>query len=101
MMTWSAPSFCASCDNPNPAAPQAELIATELRGHLTGTGSRFQLRRERRSFFTARAYLRRASTINSWTWRKPAPWLRGAEKTLIGIGGKAIRVLDGLFFESL
>lgn len=34
-------------------------------------------------------------------WLKPAPWLRGTEETLIGIDGKAIRVLDALFFESL
>jgi hypothetical protein len=34
-------------------------------------------------------------------WRKPAPWLRGAEETLIGLNGKAIRVLDAFFFESL
>jgi hypothetical protein len=34
-------------------------------------------------------------------WRKPAPWLRGAEETLIGVNGKPIRVLDAFFFESL
>jgi hypothetical protein len=34
-------------------------------------------------------------------WRKLAPWLRGAEETLIGLDGKAIRVLDAFFFESL
>jgi hypothetical protein len=34
-------------------------------------------------------------------WRKPAPWLRGTEETLIGLNGKAIRVLDAFFFESL
>ena len=34
-------------------------------------------------------------------WRKPAPWLRGTEETLIGLDGKAIRVLDAFFFESL
>ena len=34
-------------------------------------------------------------------WQKPAPWLRGTEETLIGLGGKAIRVLDAFFFESL
>jgi hypothetical protein len=33
-------------------------------------------------------------------WQKPAPWLRGTEGTLIG-DGKAIRVLDAFFFESL
>ena len=34
-------------------------------------------------------------------WQKPAPWLRGTEETLIGLDGKAIRVLDAFFFESL
>jgi hypothetical protein len=34
-------------------------------------------------------------------WRKPAPWLRGTEETLIGVNGKPIRVLDAFFFESL
>lgn len=34
-------------------------------------------------------------------WKKPAPWLRGTEETLIGLDGKAIRVLDAFFFESL
>jgi hypothetical protein len=34
-------------------------------------------------------------------WRRPAPWLRGTEETLIGLDGKAIRVLDAFFFESL
>lgn len=34
-------------------------------------------------------------------WRKPASWLRGTEETLIGLNGKAIRVLDAFFFESL
>ena len=34
-------------------------------------------------------------------WRKPAPWLRGTEETLIGLDGKAIRVLDAFFFESV
>jgi len=34
-------------------------------------------------------------------WQKPAPWLRGTEETLIGPDGKAIRVLDAFFFESL
>src|SRR5215471_2073501 len=34
-------------------------------------------------------------------WRKPAPWLRGAEETLIGLDGKAIHVLDAFFFESV
>jgi hypothetical protein len=34
-------------------------------------------------------------------WRKPAPWLRGSEETLVGLGGRAIRVLDAFFFESL
>jgi hypothetical protein len=34
-------------------------------------------------------------------WRKPAPWLRGTEEILIGLDGKAIRVLDAFFFESL
>ena len=34
-------------------------------------------------------------------WQKPAPWLRGTEETLIGLNGKAIRVLDAFFFESL
>jgi hypothetical protein len=34
-------------------------------------------------------------------WRKPAPWLRGTEETLIGLNGKAIRVLDAFFFETL
>lgn len=34
-------------------------------------------------------------------WRKPAPWLRGGEDTLIGVEGKAICVLDAFFFEEL
>jgi hypothetical protein len=34
-------------------------------------------------------------------WRKPVPWLRGTEGTLIGLDGKTIRVLDAFFFESL
>ncbi|MGH9627369.1 MAG: hypothetical protein ACRD7E_03265 [Bryobacteraceae bacterium] len=34
-------------------------------------------------------------------WRKPAPWLRRTEETLIGLDGKAIRVLEAFFFESL
>jgi len=34
-------------------------------------------------------------------WRKPAPWLRGTEETLVGLDGRAIRVLDAFFFESL
>jgi hypothetical protein len=34
-------------------------------------------------------------------WRKPAPWLRGGEDTLMGVEGKAIRVLDAFFFEEL
>lgn len=34
-------------------------------------------------------------------WRKPAPWLRGTEETLIGVNGKPVRVLDAFFFESL
>ena len=34
-------------------------------------------------------------------WQKPAPRLRGTEETLIGLDGKAIRVLDAFFFESL
>jgi hypothetical protein len=34
-------------------------------------------------------------------WRKPAPWLRAGEDTLIGIEGKVIRVLDAFFFEEL
>jgi hypothetical protein len=34
-------------------------------------------------------------------WRKPAPWLRGTEETLIWMDGKAIRALDAFFFESL
>jgi len=34
-------------------------------------------------------------------WQKAAPWLRGTEETLIGLDGKAIRVLDAFFFESL
>ncbi|PYT24176.1 MAG: hypothetical protein DMG57_29640 [Acidobacteria bacterium] len=34
-------------------------------------------------------------------WRKPAPWLQGTEETLIGLDGKAIRVPDAFFFESL
>jgi len=34
-------------------------------------------------------------------WRKPAPWLRGGEDTLIGVEGKTIRVLDAFFFEEL
>jgi hypothetical protein len=34
-------------------------------------------------------------------WQKSAPGLRGTEETLIGLDGKAIRVLDAFFFESL
>jgi len=34
-------------------------------------------------------------------WRKPVPWLRGSEETLIGLDGRAIRVLDTFFFEGL
>jgi hypothetical protein len=34
-------------------------------------------------------------------WRKPVPWLRGGEDSLIGLESKAIRVLDALFFEDL
>ena len=34
-------------------------------------------------------------------WRKPVPWLRASEETLIGLDGRAIRVLDTFFFESL
>jgi hypothetical protein len=34
-------------------------------------------------------------------WQKAAPWLRGTEETLIGLDGKAVRVLDAFFFESL
>ena len=34
-------------------------------------------------------------------WRKPVPWLRGSEETLIGLDGRGIRVLDAFFFESL
>jgi len=34
-------------------------------------------------------------------WRKPVPWLRSAEDSLIGVEGKAIRVLDAFFFEDL
>jgi len=33
-------------------------------------------------------------------WRKPVPWLRGTEETLIGLDGKPLRVLDAFFFES-
>jgi hypothetical protein len=41
------------------------------------------------------------AVLPSEEWLKLAPWLRGTEETLIGIDGKAIRVLDALFFESL
>jgi hypothetical protein len=34
-------------------------------------------------------------------WQKAVPWLRGSEETLIGLDGRAIRVLDTFFFESL
>jgi len=34
-------------------------------------------------------------------WRKAAPWLRGFEDTLLGIDGRAMRVLDAFFFEEL
>jgi hypothetical protein len=34
-------------------------------------------------------------------WRKPVPWLRAGEDTLIGIEGRVIRVLDAFFFEEL
>jgi hypothetical protein len=41
------------------------------------------------------------AVLPSDEWKKPAPWLRGSEETLIGLDGKAIRVLDAFFFESL
>ena len=34
-------------------------------------------------------------------WRKPVPWLRGGEETLVGIEGRPVRVLDAFFFEEL
>ena len=34
-------------------------------------------------------------------WRKPVPWLRAGEDTLIGPEDKVIRVLDAFFFEEL
>ena len=34
-------------------------------------------------------------------WRKPVPWLRGGEDTLVGIERRPIRVLDAFFFEEL
>lgn len=33
-------------------------------------------------------------------WRKPAPWLRGTEETLVGLDGRAIRVLDAFFSKA-
>jgi len=53
---------------PDPSAPQKELLVIEHLGHLAGTGplsGPIQFRRERRSFLSAKAYLRPASTINS------------------------------------
>jgi hypothetical protein len=34
-------------------------------------------------------------------WRKPLPWLRATEETLVGLDGKPLRALDAFFFESL
>jgi len=34
-------------------------------------------------------------------WRKPVPWLRGGEETLMGVEDRAVRVLDAFFFEDL
>ena len=34
-------------------------------------------------------------------WRKPVPGLRGGEDTLMGIQGRAVRVLDAFFFEDI
>jgi hypothetical protein len=34
-------------------------------------------------------------------WWKPVRWLRGSEETFIGLDGRALRVLDAFFFESL
>ena len=34
-------------------------------------------------------------------WRKPVPWFRDDDDSLSGIEGKAVRVLDTLFFEEL
>jgi hypothetical protein len=31
-------------------------------------------------------------------WRKPVPWLRGGEETLVGIEGRPVRVLDAFFY---
>jgi len=41
------------------------------------------------------------TVLTAEEWRKPAPWLKRSEEALIGLGGKAIRVLDAFFFESL
>jgi hypothetical protein len=34
-------------------------------------------------------------------WRKPVPWLRGGEETLMGVEDREVRVLDAFFFEDL
>jgi hypothetical protein len=34
-------------------------------------------------------------------WRKPVPWLRGGEETLMAVDDRAVRVLDAFFFEDL
>jgi hypothetical protein len=34
-------------------------------------------------------------------WRKPVPWLRGGEETLMAVDGRTVRVLDAFFFEDL
>jgi hypothetical protein len=43
----------------------------------------------------------RITVLPAEEWRKPVPWLRGTEETFIGLDGRAIRVLDAFFFESL
>jgi hypothetical protein len=34
-------------------------------------------------------------------WRKPVPWLRAGEETLMAVDDRAVRVLDAFFFEDL
>jgi hypothetical protein len=43
----------------------------------------------------------RITVLPAEEWRKPVPWLRGTEETLIGLDGAAIRVLDAFSFESV
>jgi hypothetical protein len=41
------------------------------------------------------------TVLSAEEWRKPVPWLRGGEDTLVGIECRPVRVLDAFFFESL